>query len=85
MENLSPVTIGVVVLAVVLVLVAIRSRGKESASVKSVPVPSADLATDDDIRNLAESGRKIQAIKLYREKYGVGLKEAKEAVEALVM
>ncbi|MFH1923160.1 MAG: ribosomal protein L7/L12 [Planctomycetota bacterium] len=28
-------------------------------------------------------GRKIQAIKVYREKTGVGLKDAKEAVEAI--
>tara|TARA_R110002096_G_scaffold285473_1_gene479273 strand:- start:655 stop:912 length:258 start_codon:yes stop_codon:yes gene_type:complete len=32
---------------------------------------------------LLESGQKIQAIKIYRETTGVGLKEAKEAVEAL--
>src|SRR5690349_4130205 len=30
-----------------------------------------------------EQGRKIQAIKLYREQTGVGLKEAKDAVEEL--
>lgn len=35
----------------------------------------------DDIRALAESGRKIEAIKLYRERTGAGLAEAKEAVE----
>lgn len=31
-----------------------------------------------------KQGRKIQAIKLYRSENGVGLKEAKEAVEAYV-
>lgn len=30
-----------------------------------------------------EQGRKIQAIKLYREQTGVGLREAKEAVEEI--
>ncbi|OZG71785.1 hypothetical protein BTA51_19335 [Hahella sp. CCB-MM4] len=84
MENLSPVTIGIIVVAVILVLVAIKSRGKEGGTINSIPVPPADQATDEDIRKLAGSGKKIQAIKLYREKYGVGLKEAKEAVEALV-
>lgn len=39
--------------------------------------------SEQDIANLARAGQKIQAIKLYRELYGVGLKEAKEAVEAL--
>lgn len=36
-----------------------------------------------DILRLARSGRKIDAIKLYRETFGVGLKEAKDAVERL--
>jgi len=35
----------------------------------------------DDIRELAGSGRKIEAIKLYRERTGAGLKDAKEAIE----
>ena len=36
-----------------------------------------------DILILLQNGRKIEAIKLYRETFGVGLKEAKEAVEHL--
>jgi ribosomal protein L7/L12 len=36
-----------------------------------------------EIRALLGEGQKIQAIKLYREHTGVGLKEAKEAVEAI--
>jgi len=50
--------------------------------------PSLDLGqlSTDKLRELEElvsSGRKIQAIKLYRELFDVGLKEAKEAVEKL--
>ncbi len=37
-----------------------------------------------DVLTLASRGKKIEAIKLYREATGVGLKEAKEAVEALM-
>lgn len=37
----------------------------------------------DDVRDLAISGRKIDAIKRYREKTGVGLAEAKEYVDSL--
>jgi ribosomal protein L7/L12 len=37
----------------------------------------------DEIRTLLERGRKIEAIKLYREQTGAGLKEAKEAVETI--
>lgn len=39
---------------------------------------------DEEIRSLVEKGSKIEAIKLYRERTGVGLKEAKDAVEAIV-
>ncbi len=35
----------------------------------------------DDIRALSAAGQKIEAIKLYRERTGVGLAEAKAAVE----
>src|SRR5258708_3239242 len=38
---------------------------------------------EDSIRMLMNSGRKIGAIKLYREQTGVGLAEAKAAVEAM--
>ena len=38
---------------------------------------------EEEIRQLLNSGNKIQAIKTYREKTGAGLAEAKEAVEAL--
>jgi large subunit ribosomal protein L7/L12 len=50
--------------------------------------PPAAVALDDDafaaqlLVHLA-AGHKIEAIKLYRERTGLGLKEAKDAVEAL--
>jgi len=48
--------------------------------------PQAGDAADEreqEILGLLREGRKISAIKLFREKEGVGLKEAKDAVEAL--
>lgn len=45
-----------------------------------------NLPSDDNLatlRGLITSGRTIEAIKLYREINGVGLKEAKDAVEAM--
>jgi len=36
-----------------------------------------------EIINLMRQGKKIQAIKLYRQETGVGLREAKEFVESL--
>lgn len=41
------------------------------------------MPEDADLRDLAASGQKITAIKLYRERYGVGLAEARDAIEAL--
>lgn len=43
----------------------------------------SDLPGVEAIREALLSGKKINAIKIYREIYGVGLKEAKEAVEAM--
>lgn len=37
-----------------------------------------------EIKNLALSGNTIQAIKLYRETFGCGLKEAKDAVDNII-
>jgi len=38
----------------------------------------------EEIGNALASGRKIEAIKIYREATGKGLKEAKEFIEALI-
>jgi ribosomal protein L7/L12 len=45
--------------------------------------PVGDAAWLAEVRRLKESGNVIQAIKAYREHTGLGLKEAKDAVEAL--
>jgi ribosomal protein L7/L12 len=50
------------------------------------PPPAGE--PDDDswqsqVAALLEDGRKLQAIKLYRERTGAGIKEAREAVDAL--
>ena len=38
---------------------------------------------NSEVTELMKAGQKIQAIKLYREQTGVGLKEAKDYVESL--
>jgi ribosomal protein L7/L12 len=62
---------------------------READADRGAPDPSpgwsdapADALTDRVRADLA-AGKKLQAIKTYREATGVGLKEAKEAVEAL--
>jgi ribosomal protein L7/L12 len=64
-------------------LVEAVERG-EPTPPRSVSPPHAPAAGDDaDLAALLAQGRKIEAIKLYRERTGVGLAEAKAAVEAL--
>ena len=45
--------------------------------------PGQSQGTMDDVQRLASEGQKIAAIKVYRGIHGVGLKEAKEAVDAM--
>lgn len=50
------------------------------------PHCQADASADgmyDEVRQAMREGKKIEAIKLYRERTGMGLKEAKEAIDAL--
>jgi ribosomal protein L7/L12 len=47
-----------------------------------VPDPTTPAGLSDEVRRLADAGRKIEAIKLHREQTGVGLRAAKDAVEA---
>ena len=45
--------------------------------------PPGDVAWMGEVAALKAQGKLINAIKLYREKTGLGLKEAKDAVEAM--
>lgn len=65
-------------LAVVALLVFRGLRGRPRVA---VPVPGQ--GTMEDVRRLVSEGHKIAAIKVYREVHGVGLKEAKEAVDEM--
>ena len=47
------------------------------------PRESVDSSFEDEILSLLKQGQKIRAIKLYREKTGVGLKESKDFIDAL--
>lgn len=47
------------------------------------PSPAAVALSTGDVENLIRAGRKIDAIKAFREKTGLGLAEAKAAVEMM--
>jgi ribosomal protein L7/L12 len=44
-------------------------------------IPTASGGIDSEVASLINTGNKIQAIKLYRERTGAGLADAKHAVE----
>jgi len=50
----------------------------------SPPIPDRSLnVKDEDIIKLVKEGKCLQAIKWYRDLHGVGLKEAKIAIEQM--
>jgi large subunit ribosomal protein L7/L12 len=71
----------VVIVAVVLVLLTIvRVRRRPAAPPPVIPA-GADIQTR--VRMLCAAGRKIQAIKEFREATGLGLADAKHAVDTI--
>ncbi len=52
-------------------------------SMPSVEQPAIGTDAGDEIARALAQGHKLEAIRLYREKKGVGLKEAKDAIEAM--
>jgi ribosomal protein L7/L12 len=49
----------------------------------SLQYPEAQTHEKDEIRQMLKANRKIEAIKLYRERHDVGLADAKTAVEQI--
>lgn len=58
-------------------------RRTAAATTPPAPVPPPPADKLQEIRQVLAGGKKIQAIKMYREHTGAGLKEAKDAVERL--
>jgi ribosomal protein L7/L12 len=81
--------IGAVALVVVLGLILIRNIRSERSDGTARPAsrrPSTSLpALSQQVKDIArDPNRKIAAIKAYREETGLGLREAKDAVEAFL-
>ena len=77
------IAIAVLVIGFVLALLT-RARSNERTSLPPARGPRPTSGKRDEIiRELLRSGRKIEAIKHYRQQYGTGLKEAKEAIERM--
>jgi ribosomal protein L7/L12 len=59
------------------------SAGQESRTGSEEPVVQQPNDLEGQLLSLLKAGRKIEAIQLYRQETGSGLKEAKDAVEAI--
>ena len=72
-----------VLIIVVALYVLYRSRQwtKRAREVGRYPAPGQ--GTDEDVRRFVRHGRKMTAMKLYREIHGVDITEAKKAVERM--
>jgi len=71
------------VLVLLPTLLLLRSRSSVTVARSRGLYPPAGSGSDADVIALMTRGEKLLAIHLYRELHGVGLKEAKEAVEAM--
>ena len=74
----------VTVLLIVIALLTIRASRrwtKQHEEFSKYPLPGE--GTDADVERFIALGRKMTAIKLYREIHGVDLKTARDAVEEL--
>jgi ribosomal protein L7/L12 len=79
-----------VIVALVIVAIVLFARGRaRSTDVALIPAapPTAAAPVSDDlaeaVRVLVTQNKKIEAVKLVRERSGLGLKEAKDWVDAL--
>lgn len=70
-------------MSLIIALLLLRGRSGLAAARADGRYPPAGQGSDADVADLMARGEKLLAIRLYRELHGVGLKEAKEAVEAM--
>ncbi len=72
------------IIVVVLALLLVRALLRKASSAGTVErIAPEGERSDADVQELLRLDRKIEAIKVYRELHGVGLRQAKEAVEQL--
>jgi ribosomal protein L7/L12 len=99
LPRMTVVVIGVVVALLAIAVVVLVLSAKNDVQVVDLPRPPPpgvvvqppplagpppwQSVGRGPVAELLREGRKIEAIKLYREQTGVGLKEAKDAVEAM--
>jgi ribosomal protein L7/L12 len=79
-----PIVVAGAAVIVVLAMLLLRSRSMARSDLLRPPTPlSLPPEAETEVRALIESGAKIEAIKLVREKSGAGLREAKQLVDRM--
>jgi len=83
----SPIIIGAIVVFCVLagaLILSGRAAAKKVDDLRARGIyPEPGKGTEADVLRLIQSGEKIMAIRCHREITGLGLKESKDAVEAM--
>ncbi len=69
--------------ATMTVRAAVEAPGPRAPEARSGSVSQRESSPMGDVRALVRAGQKLNAIKRYRELTGLGLQEAKEAVDAM--
>lgn len=80
--QLTLVVVVVLAVLVVVLLVSLAARHRENAGLRPYQAQERPATGMAEVDRLVRAGRKIEAIKVYRQLTGVGLKEAKDAVES---
>lgn len=81
--SVAPLGLAIVLLFGALWVGSIRWRRRERRARREGLLPPMGGGSETDVERLLARGEKMLAIRLYRELHGTGLKEAREAVEAL--
>ena len=83
MQTFLIIALGIIAIIIIVeIVIHLRPSTKQGPSPNQAEV-SMTLQHPDELRQLLLAGKKIQAIKVYRQITGVGLKEAKEAIDRM--
>jgi len=83
MDALIAVLVFVMIVFAVVIVVKNNATKTILDPLNEAEKPSEINITDEDILQMIKDGKKIQAVKMYRQLHNLGLKEAKDAVDAM--
>lgn len=81
---IGPIVVLMIIITIAVLYLLYNTMMEKTSRAASAPLVINDEALDDDELQSYLPGQKIAAIKRYRELTGVGLKDAKEAIEAVI-